>query len=148
MSLRASIRPALRSVARSPGHYSVARRAGAGRVQALRILHLTGLALVLSPQRAAGRDGRVNAVRHFSWQAAVTARHGIDLARALADAQEVGTADPADSALDIHNNAAGQAYGQVHPTDLAEPRPFRAVGVAIAAGLAAWDEGILAGGAR
>ncbi|MFV0525068.1 MAG: DUF6973 domain-containing protein [Acidimicrobiales bacterium] len=128
---------------RAPGHYSVARRAGAGRLEALRILHLTGLALTLTPWRAAGKPGRVNAVRHFSWQAVVAARHGPDLARALADAQEVGAVDPADSALDVHNNAAGQAYGEANRSGLTEPRPYRAVTAAITAGLVAWEAGAL-----
>ena len=73
----------------------------------------------VATRRGRGAPGRQNAVRHFVWQALLTARHGVDLARAIADAQEVGTPDRRDSEVDRHNNEVGQQYGAGHAVDLA-----------------------------
>ncbi len=144
-SLLLQARAALRSARRSPVLYRAARRAGAGPWAALRALHLTGLALLLTPMRASGEVGRVNAVRHFSWQAGLTAHFGESLAVALADAQEEGAVDPVDSAVDQRNNAAGRAYGRAHADELADVGAWRVVFRLIDAGLAEWHAGNLTG---
>ena len=142
-ALALQVRAAARSARRSPLLYGAARRAGAGRWAALQALQLTGLALLLTPMRASGELGRVNAVRHFCWQAGLAARFGEPLAVALADAQEEGAVDPVDSAVDQRNNAAGRAYGRAHADELGGLGAWRVVFRLIDAGLAEWDAGNL-----
>ncbi|MGH1505594.1 MAG: DUF6973 domain-containing protein [Acidimicrobiales bacterium] len=137
-ALALQVRAAARSARRSPLLYRAARRAGAGRWTALQALQLTGLALMLTPMRASGEVGRVNAVRHFCWQAGLAARFGEPLAVSLADAQEEGAVDPVDSAVDHRNNAAGRAYGRAHADELADVGAWFVVPRLIDAGLAEW----------
>ena len=73
----------------------------------------------MAARRGRGEPGRQNAVRHFVWQALITARLGLPVARAVAEAQETGTPNAADSQVDRHNNAVGQEYGAAHADELA-----------------------------
>ena len=90
-----------------------------------------------------GVPGRPNAMRHFMWQATLTARFGLDAARAIAAAQEAGTPSRRDSRADEHNNAAGQAYGSEHAEDLAELTPSEAMTSLVPVALAMWESGEL-----
>jgi len=144
-TLRARLRAALHAAAGTPRLFRAARRAGAGPVESARLLVESAVVLFLVAPRAAGAPGRQNAVRHFVWQALVTARHGQAVARAVADAQEDGTVDARDSALDRDNNAVGQAYGAAHAGYLSSAPTSRALRLLLGAGLAAWESGELSG---
>jgi hypothetical protein len=128
----------------APRLYRAARQAGASPRAALDVLAVSGAVLALAARRGPGAPGRQNAVRHFTWQAVLTGRHGLHVARAVADAQERGSTRLRDSAVDQRNNAAGQAWGHAHQHEL-EDRSFRgAVEVAFAAATSKWDAGELA----
>lgn len=139
--------PTLRGMAYSalgaPRLYAAGRRAGASPIEAVRMLHVTGLALPIAAVKGAGVPGRVNAVRHFIWQAALTARHGGELANALADEQERGTPNADDSAVDRHNNAVGQAFGAADAGELQGLSPREALTRLATVALAKWDAGEL-----
>ena len=114
-----SIRAAIHAASGVPRLFSAALSAGASPIEASQVVAISAGATSVATRRARGVPGRQNAVRHFVWQALLTARHGVDLARAIAEAQEIGTPDRRDSEVDRHNNAAGQAYGAAHAVDLA-----------------------------
>lgn len=138
------LRAALRVAGGAPRLYRSARGAGAGPAQAAGVLAVSALVLFVVAPRAAGVPGRQNAVRHFVWQAALTSRYGVDVARAVAAAQEQGSVEPLDSAADLRNNAAGQAYGAAHAEELAGTPLRRAFDDLLAAGLELWSAGELA----
>ncbi len=126
-----------------PRIYSAALRAGASPVEAARVLAISRGALAVASQRGRGVPGRQNAVRHFAWQALLTARHGRPLAQAVAEAQESGTPNAADSRVDRHNNAAGQEYGAAHAEELASGTVSAALQRLAGVALAKWDRGEL-----
>lgn len=101
-----------------PRLYSAARRAGAGRRDAVEVLRISEAALRTATHNGVGVPGRINAMRHFMWQAVLTARLDLATAQAIAAAQEVGSPDRRDSRVDLHNNAVGQEYGDGHAPDL------------------------------
>ena len=76
------------------------------------------MAFAIAARGGATRWRRQNAVRHFSWQAYLAARHGEQVAQALGDAQERGSSDARDSEVDRANNRAGRAYGLAHRDEL------------------------------
>jgi hypothetical protein len=137
-------RAAMHAAAGAPRLYRAARDAGAGRGDAVTILLLSAVVLFVVAPRAAGVPGRQNAVRHFVWQALLTARHGEQVARALADTQERGSTDPADSAADRHNNDVAQAYGAANARALRDCSTTAALRALLQAGLRLWDGGELA----
>ena len=102
----------------APSLYRASREAGADRATALRVLGDSALVLVRAARHSPRNWREQNAVRHFTWQAWLTARHGLTLARAVATAQERGREALADSGVDRLNNAAGQAYGEAHADEL------------------------------
>jgi hypothetical protein len=102
-----------------PRLFAAALRAGAGPVGATQVVLISGAAASVAARRGRGEPGRQNAVRHFAWQALITARLGLPVAQAVAEAQETGSPDAADSRVDRHNNAAGQEYGAAHADELA-----------------------------
>ena len=127
-----------------PRLYRAARQAGAGPKDALDVLAASAAALLVSTRAGSGKPGRQNAIRHFTWQATITARHGIHVATAVADAQERGSTRLRDTAVDQRNNAAGQTWGHAHEQELAG-RSLRAVlDAASAAATTKWDAGELA----
>ncbi len=114
-----SIRAAIHAASGVPRLFSAALRAGASPAQAAQVVAISAGATSVATRRGRGVPGRQNAVRHFVWQALLTARHGVDLARAIADAQEVDTPHRRDSEIDRRNNATGQEYGAAHAVELA-----------------------------
>ena len=72
-----------------------ARRAGP--VGATQVVLISAAATRVAASRGRGEPGRQNAVRHFVWQALITARLGLPVAQAVAEAQETGTPNAADS---------------------------------------------------
>ncbi len=95
----------------APALYGAARAVGCDRRQALAVLTDSATVLVRSARHSPADWREQNAVRHFTWQAWLTARHGIEVSRAVASAQERGREGSADSAVDVRNNAAGQEHG-------------------------------------
>ena len=102
-----------------PRLYAAALRAGLGPTGAVEVLRISQAALQSAAAHGRGVPGRTNAMRHFMWQAALTAHFGVDAARTIAAAQEAGSPNRRDSHVDEHNNAVGQAYGAEHADDLA-----------------------------
>ena len=111
--------PAVRLLSGVPLLYRAARAAGADRTTAVRVLGDSALVLVRAARHSPRDLREQNAVRHFTWQAWLTARHGLTLARAVATAQERGREALADSGVDRLNNASGQEYGLAHAHHLA-----------------------------
>jgi hypothetical protein len=122
--------------------YLAARRAGAGpdaALEALRISH----AAALAARHGRGIPGRTNALRHFLWQALLTARLGVETARAVALAQEADSSRRRDSRVDHHNNVVGQEHGAAHADELREGTPRAAAQRLVPVALAKWDAGEL-----
>ena len=117
--MAAPLRTALHAATVVPRLFSAALRAGAGPVGATQVVLISGAAARVAARRGRGQPGRQNAVRHFVWQALITARLGLPVAQAVAEAQETGTPNAADSRVDRHNNAVGQEYGAAHADELA-----------------------------
>lgn len=128
----------------APRLYRAARQAGASRTEALDVLAASAGALLLAARQGSGRPGRQNAVRHFTWQAVLTARHGVQVATAVADAQERGSTRLRDTAVDQRNNAAGQAWGHAHAQELASGSLRAALDTASTAAMTKWAAGELA----
>ena len=126
-----------------PRLYAAATRAGLGPSGAFEVLRISQAALQAAATHGRGVPGRTNAMRHFMWQATLTARFGVDAARVLAAAQEAGTPNRRDSRADEHNNTAGQAYGSEHTEDLAGLTPSEAMTSLVPVALAMWESGEL-----
>ena len=93
----------------------------------------------VAARRGRGERGRQNAVRHFVWQALVTARFGHQVARTVAEAQESGARREADSRVDRHNNTVGQEYGAAHAAELCESSATEALEALAAVALEKWS---------
>lgn len=141
LPVRSLVRLAFTAV---PRLYGAARAAGAGRSQALDVLADSVLVLAGAARHSPTRWREQNAIRHFTWQAWLTARHGRDLARAVARAQERGREDSADSAVDRRNNATGQEYGAAHADELRERGRLAAIGHLLELGSTMFRAGELA----
>jgi hypothetical protein len=127
-----------------PRLYRAARQSGASRGEALDVVAVSAAALLTAARHAPGRPARQNAVRHFAWQAVLTARHGRTVAVAVADAQERGSVRLHDTAVDQRNNAAGQAWGHAHEAELTSGTARAALDRASTQALALWEAGELA----
>jgi hypothetical protein len=126
-----------------PRLYAAATRAGLGPSGSFEVLRVSQAALRSAAAHGRGVPGRSNAIRHFMWQATLTARFGVDVARSIAAAQEAGTPHRRDSQVDAHNNAAGQAYGTEHAEDLAGLTPSEAMTSLVPVALGMWETGEL-----
>ena len=115
MNPRLLVRWAARAV---PGVYGAARDAGLGRRDAVRVLEASAYALVLARKRYPRRWRAENAVRHFVWQAWLTATYGRDVAEAVGRAHERLSSNARDSAVDGENNLIGQEYGAAHAAEI------------------------------
>jgi hypothetical protein len=148
----AAMLPCLRRLAQTarnatggaPRLYRAARQSGASSGDAAAVVATSAAALVTAARRAPGRPARQNAVRHFAWQAVLTARHGRTVATAVADAQERGSVRPRDTVVDQRNNAAGQAWGHAHESELGSGTARAALDRACTQALAMWEAGELA----
>ena len=101
-----------------PGVYGAARDAGLGRPDAVRVLEASAYALVLARRRSPRRRPAENAVRHFVWQAWLSATYGREVAEAVGRAHERLSSDAGDSAVDRENNRIGQEYGAAHAAEI------------------------------
>ena len=126
-----------------PGVDGAARDAGLGRRDALRVLEASAYALVLARRRYPRRRQAENAVRHFVWQAWLSATYGREVAEAVGLAHERLSSDAGDSAVDRENNRIGQEYGAAHAAEIRATamRPAQSA-LADQAGRL-WDEGQL-----
>ena len=122
-----------------PRLYTAALRAGLGPSGGVEVLRISQAALQAAAAHGRGVPGRTNAMRHFMWQAALTARFGVDAARTIASAQETGAPNRRDSAVDEHNNAVGQAYGAEHAADLTAGSASAAMAVLVPVALEKWE---------
>ncbi len=130
---------ALHSATVVPRLSAAAIRAGVGPAGTVEVLRISEAALRTAAAEGRGMPGRTNALRHFMWQAVLTARFGPDVARALAAAQEAGTPNRRDSTVDEHNNAAGQAYGAEHVDELQMGSPSEVMTMLVPVALAKWE---------
>ena len=107
------------------GVYRAARSAGLGRREATRVLEASAYSLLLARKRYPKRWRVENAVRHFVWQAWLTATYGQQVAEVVGRAHERLSNDAADSAVDAENNRIGRAYGAAHAEEIRAraPRP-------------------------
>ena len=133
------VQQAIHSAAGVPRLYSAALRAGVGPSGAVEVLRISQSAMATAAQHGRGVPGRTNALRHFLWQAVLTARFGVEVARSIAAAQEVGTPNVKDSRVDAQNNLAGQDYGVAHASDLKAGSPSDAVRSLVPEALAKWE---------
>ena len=130
---------AIHSATVVPRLYAGAIKAGLGPSAAFEVLRISEAALRTAAAQGRGVPGRTNALRHFMWQAVLTARFGVDAARALAAAQEVGTPSRKDSSVDLNNNAVGQAYGAAHATDLRAGSLSEVMALLVPVALEKWE---------
>jgi hypothetical protein len=126
-----------------PRLYVAATRAGLAPSGAFEVLRVSQAALQAAATHGRGVPGRTNALRHFMWQATLTARFGVDVARSIAAAQEGATPSRRDSRVDEHNNAAGQAYGAEHAEDIAGLTSSEAMTSLVPVALGMWEAGEL-----
>ena len=101
-----------------PGVYGAAREAGLGRREAVRVVEASAYVFVLARKRYPRRWRAENAVRHFVWQAWLTATYGHDVAEAVGRAHERLSTSVSDSAVDRENNRIGQEYGEAHAAEI------------------------------
>jgi hypothetical protein len=115
MGVSETITQVVHAATTAPRLCSAALKAGVGPAGAVQVLRISEGALRTSAARGSGVPGRTNALRHFMWQALLTARFDRSVAASIARSQERGTPNEHDSRVDHHNNAAGQAYGEANP---------------------------------
>ena len=137
--LGASFAKAIHAATGVPRLYAAALEAGLGPSGGFEVLRISQAALQAAAAHGRGVPGRTNAMRHFMWQAVLTARVGLDAARSIAAAQEAGTPTRRDSQVDEQNNAAGQAYGAAHVADLTAGSPADAMAVLVPVALEKWE---------
>ena len=101
-----------------PGIYQACRQAGLGRRDAVRVLRASAYALALARKRYPRRWRAENAVRHFVWQAWLTATYRRPVAEAIGRAHERMSRDRVDTSVDRGNNVLGQAYGEAHAEEI------------------------------
>ena len=126
------------AAAGAPRLVAAAIKAGLGPSGALDVLSISAAAARTAAVQGRGVPGRANALRHFIWQAMLTARFDRPVAVSIARAQERGTPSARDSRVDDHNNVVGQDYGEEHPT-LATGSLSEAVDRLAVVGLDKWE---------
>lgn len=130
---------AIHSATGVPRIYAAALKAGLGPGGAAQVLRISQAALQSAAVHGRGVPGRTNAMRHFMWQALLTARFGVEAAQTIAAAQETGTPNRRDSRVDGHNNAAGRAYGTDHAADLTAGSTSDALALLVPVALEKWE---------
>ncbi len=130
---------AIHSATGVPRLYAAALKAGLGPGGATQVLLVSQAALQSAAVHGRGVPGRTNAMRHFMWQALLTARFGVEAARTIATAQEAGTPNRRDSSVDEHNNEVGRAYGTEHAGDLTAGSTSDALALLVPVALEKWE---------
>ena len=118
---------------------AAAIKAGLGPSGVFEVLRVSEAALRIAAAHGRGVPGRTNALRHFMWQAVLSARYGVDAARTIADAQEAGTPSRKDSSVDQHNNAVGQDYGASHASELQAGSASEVLTLLVPVALEKWE---------
>ncbi|SEB28602.1 hypothetical protein SAMN04489844_0049 [Nocardioides exalbidus] len=137
--LDTSLPAAIHAATGVPRLWTAATRAGLSASQAAEVLVVSQAALKTAAVQGKGVPGRTNAMRHFMWQAVLTARFGREAAAAIAAAQETGSPNRKDSTVDAHNNAVGQAHGEAHAAELASGSASAAVASLVPVALEKWE---------
>lgn len=122
-----------------PRLYTAGLKAGLGPGGAFEVLRISEAALRGAAAQGRGVPGRTNAMRHFMWQALLTARFGRAAAAVIARAQEQGTPALRDSAVDQHNNAVGQDHGEAHAEELKVLATADAIAQLVPVALEKWE---------
>lgn len=130
---------AIHSATGVPRLYAAALKAGLGPGGAAQVLLVSQAALQSAALHGRGAPGRTNAMRHFMWQALLTARFGAEAATTIAAAQEVGTPNRRDSGVDRHNNEVGREYGAAHAGDLTTGSTSDALALLVPVALEKWE---------
>ena len=139
MGANDAIRPALLALTTVPRLFIAARGAGLGLTGAARVLWISEGAWRTAAAHGRGVPGRRNALRHFMWQALLTAHFDRSVAASIARAQEEGATRLRDSRVDEHNNAVGQDYGEAHGVALAHGSLSDALDLLVPVALAKWE---------
>lgn len=139
MALGNLLDQALHSATVVPRLSAASIRAGLGPAGTVEVLRISEAALRIATGEGRGVPGRTNALRHFMWQAVLTARFGLDAARTIAAAQEAGTPNRKDSRIDAHNNAVGQEYGLAHTAELQVGSPSEVLTMLVPVALEKWE---------
>lgn len=113
-----SLKKAAQAVVGAPRVFNAAREAGASASAAADVMAASAAAIQVASSASDGTPGLENAIRHFIWQAYIAGRHGSAVAEAVAAAHEEGRNTPQDTRVDLHNNAAGRAYGEANPATI------------------------------
>ena len=138
-----SLRKATQAIAGVPSLFAAARGAGASVAAATDVLAASAAALRIAAGQGRGAPGLQNAVRHFIWQAYLTARHGPAVAEAVAAAQEAGRDAPGDTRVDLHNNAIGRAHGAADAARIKQGSRSEALAALVPVAKDKWDAGEL-----
>lgn len=112
-----------------PATYTSARQAGLDRLQAARVVGAAVGAWLLAFRRHPREPHRQNAVRHFAWQAWLSAHYGRTVSATIGDRHERLSSHPRDHQVDVRNNDVGQQFG-AHLAAEIRPMPMlEALGV-------------------
>ena len=122
-----------------PRLYTAGLKAGLGPAGAFEVLRISEAALRAAAAQGRGVPGRTNAMRHFMWQALLTARFGRPVAATIARTQEQGTPSARDSRVDEHNNGVGQQHGQEHAAELKVLSTTDAMALLVPVALEKWE---------
>ncbi len=122
-----------------PRLFASARKAGLGMGESAKVLWISEGAWRTAAARGSGVPGRRNALRHFMWQALLTAHFERAVAVAIAEAQEEGTTNQQDSRVDQHNNGVGQDYGAAQGDELTRGSLSDALDVLVPVALEKWE---------
>ena len=122
-----------------PRLYTAGLKAGLGPAGAFEVLRISEAALRAAAAQGRGVPGRTNAMRHFMWQAVLTARFGRSAAATIARAQEQGTPEARDSRIDEHNNGVGQQHGLAHAEELKTLSTADAMSLLVPVALEKWE---------
>lgn len=115
-----SLKKAAQAVVGAPDLFHAARDAGASPSAAADVMAASAAAVQIASSATDGTPGMQNAIRHFIWQAYIAGRHGSAVAEAVAAAHEQGRDTPHDTRIDLHNNAAGRAYGEANAASIGQ----------------------------
>lgn len=126
-----------------PRLWAAAAAAGLGPRDTVVLLRVSEASLRAAATHGHGVPGRTNALRHFLWQALLTAKFGATAAASVADAQEARSPSARDSQVDQHNNEVGRAWGQAHGAEVRDLPIGDAMARLVPVALEKWDAGEL-----
>lgn len=134
-----SLKKAAQAVVGAPNVFNAARDAGASASAAADVMAASAAALQIANSATDGTPGLENAIRHFIWQAYISGRHGATVAEAVAAAHEEGRNTPKDTQVDLHNNAAGRAYGEANSATIGQGSLTDALKALVPVAKQKWD---------